>query len=50
MADYQRLADVLLGRGYSAPDVENIMYRNWQRFFEKWLPNEVETENLTQLK
>lgn len=40
VADYQRLANVLLDRGYSAVAVENIMYRNWQRFFEKWLPKE----------
>ena len=38
VADYQKLADVLERRGYAQEDVENVMYRNWQRFFEKWLP------------
>ena len=40
VADYQKLAEVLDRRGYGKEDVENIMYRNWQRFFEKWLPEE----------
>ena len=38
VADYQKIADVLEGRGYKQEDIENVMYRNWQRFFEKWLP------------
>jgi membrane dipeptidase len=38
VADYQKLAPILKARGYSDADVENVMYRNWQRFFEKWLP------------
>ena len=38
VADYQKIADILDRRGYSQEDVENIMYKNWQRFFEKWLP------------
>ena len=38
VTDYQKIADILAHRGYSGSDVENIMYRNWQRFFEKWLP------------
>ena len=38
VADYQKIADILAHRGYSSSDVENIMYKNWQRFFEKWLP------------
>ena len=37
VADYQKLASVLENRGYSTEDIENIMYRNWQRFYEKWL-------------
>jgi len=36
--DYQKVADVLDKRGYSQEDIENVMYRNWQRFFDKWLP------------
>ena len=36
--DYQKVADVLDKRGYSQSDIENVMYRNWQRFFDKWLP------------
>ena len=38
VADYGKLADVLRGRGYSEDDLENVMYRNWQRFYERWLP------------
>ena len=38
VADYQKVADVVRKRGYSEDDVCNVMYRNWQRFFEKWLP------------
>ena len=38
IADYQKVADVLDRRGYAQADIENIMYRNWQRFFEEWLP------------
>ena len=38
VADYPKVADVLERRGYKQEDIENVMYRNWQRFFEKWLP------------
>ena len=38
VADYQKVADVLDHRGYSESDIENVMYRNWQRYFETWLP------------
>ncbi len=38
VADYQKLAGILDRRGYSREDVEGVMFRNWQRFFEKWLP------------
>ena len=38
VADYQKVADVLERRGYSGDDIANVMYRNWQRFFETWLP------------
>jgi membrane dipeptidase len=38
VADYLKLVPILERRGYKLPDIENIMYRNWQRFFEKWLP------------
>ncbi len=38
VADYAKLADILSGRGYSDADVENVMYRNWVRFFERALP------------
>ena len=41
IVDYQIVGDVLSGRGYKTADIENIMYRNWQRFFEKWLPSEI---------
>lgn len=39
VADYQKIADVLECRGYSDEDIDNVMYRNWQRFYEKWLPS-----------
>ncbi len=39
VADYMELAPVLKRRGYSSADIENIMFRNWQRFFEKHLPS-----------
>jgi len=39
VADYQLVADILRGRGYTEPDVENLMYRNWQRLFERALPS-----------
>ena len=35
VSDYQKVADILDRRGYKQEDVENVMYRNWQRFFEK---------------
>ncbi len=38
VADYQKLAGVLERRGYGEEDIANVMYRNWQRFYEKWLP------------
>lgn len=38
VADYQKVAEALRRRGYSEDDIANIMYRNWQRFFETWLP------------
>ena len=36
--DYNRLADIFRTRGYSETDVENLMYRNWVRLFERALP------------
>ncbi len=38
VSDYQKIADVLKRRGYKQEDIENVMYRNWQRFFEMNLP------------
>ena len=38
VADYQKVADVLAERGYRQDDIANVMSRNWQRFFERWLP------------
>ena len=38
VADYQKLAYILAERGYYQDDIANIMYRNWQRFYEQWLP------------
>jgi membrane dipeptidase len=37
VADYQKLMDVLERRGYTVDDIENIMYRNWHKFYERWL-------------
>ena len=39
VADYQLVADVLDHRGYKFDDIENVMYRNWQRFYERCLPS-----------
>ncbi len=38
VADYQKLSGALDRRGYSQDDIENIMFRNWQRFYEEHLP------------
>ncbi len=38
-ADYRKLIGILEKRGHTHDDVANIMYRNWQRFYEKWLPS-----------
>ncbi len=35
IADLPRMADLLTDRGYSAADVEGIMYRNWVDFFRR---------------
>jgi len=34
IADLHKLEPLLLRRGYSAPDVENIMHGNWLRFLQ----------------
>ena len=38
VADYQKVAQFLSRRGYTEGDIENIMYKNWQRLFEEHLP------------
>ena len=38
VADYAKLADIFGRRGYSEADVENLMFRNWVRLFERTLP------------
>ena len=38
VADYQKLAPILRDRGYTQDEVADIMYRNWQRFYERTLP------------
>ena len=38
VADYQKLAVILEQRGYSDDDIADVMHRNWQRFYERWLP------------
>ncbi|MEE3371140.1 MAG: membrane dipeptidase [Planctomycetota bacterium] len=37
-ADLQQLGPILSDRGYSRQDVDNILYANWLRFFQMWLP------------
>ncbi len=36
--DYHRIEGILRRRGYAESDVENIMFRNWVRLFERTLP------------
>lgn len=38
IADLQKIATILERRGYSKPDIEGIMYKNWVRFLTKGLP------------
>ena len=38
VVDYNRIAGILRRRGYSEPDVENVMWRNWVRLFDRALP------------
>jgi membrane dipeptidase len=38
IADLQKLVAILANRGYSDPQIDSILYQNWQRFFEKHLP------------
>jgi membrane dipeptidase len=38
--DLQKLAPLLLERGYNEEDVNKIFYSNWLNFFRKWLPKE----------
>lgn len=38
VVDYQKLTGILEHRGYSPDDIAAVMYRNWQRFYERWLP------------
>ena len=36
--DYLQIGDFMERRGYKQEDIENVMWRNWQRFFEANLP------------
>ena len=38
IADLQKLAGILLARGYSEEDVDNVFHGNWLRFFRRHLP------------
>jgi membrane dipeptidase len=38
VADYQKIALILGERGWNNADIENVMWRNWQRYFEEFLP------------
>jgi membrane dipeptidase len=35
IADLDKIPSLLLQRGYSNPDIENIMHGNWLRFLRK---------------
>ena len=39
IADMQKVAELLLKRGYKQTDIEAIMHGNWLRFFSEVLPN-----------
>lgn len=39
VADYGKIGPILKSRGFADEDIENVFYRNWQRFYEKNLPN-----------
>ena len=38
ISDLQKFEKILTKRGYSKPDINNIMYGNWIRFLLKYLP------------
>ncbi len=38
IVDYHRIADILRARGRTEEDVENVMWRNWVRLFDRALP------------
>jgi len=38
VADYQKLAAILTARGYDQPQIAQIFFGNWARFYKKWLP------------
>ena len=38
IADLQKLEPILLERGYSESDLDNIFHANWLRHFRRWLP------------
>jgi membrane dipeptidase len=38
IADLKKISEVLVNRGYSSRDVENIMYGNWLRVLRESLP------------
>jgi membrane dipeptidase len=40
IADLQKLAPILAGRGYSQADIEKIFHANWLRFFRQNLPKD----------
>ncbi|MBM4408206.1 MAG: peptidase M19, partial [Chloroflexi bacterium] len=38
VVDYHKVAGILRARGWFEADVENIMWRNWVRLFNRTLP------------
>ncbi|MGH2645579.1 MAG: membrane dipeptidase, partial [Chitinophagaceae bacterium] len=35
IADLQKIPDILMHRGYTEKDIDNIMYKNWVKFLER---------------
>ena len=38
VTDYQKIVGILERRSYKQDDIENVIYRHWQRLFEVNLP------------
>ncbi len=38
IADLQKLCNIFAGRGFTEPEIDQIMFGNWQRYFSEHLP------------